>query len=121
MTNRDSNNMNIKIIFDKSVEFTFKRLAELTGLLLISGSILLFISLISYSPEDPNFIFPKNTEINNFLGSKGSYASHLFYQSIGLISVLVPITIFFTGFNVFIKKKFLIIIENIFFVILYSI
>jgi len=113
--------MNIKIIFDKSVEFTFKRLAELTGLLLISGSILLFISLISYSPEDPNFIFPKNTEINNFLGSKGSYASDLFYQSIGLISVLVPITIFFTGFNVFIKKKFLIIIENIFFVILYSI
>ena len=113
--------MNIKIIFDKSVEFTFKRLAELTGLLLISGSILLFISLISYSPEDPNFIFPKNTEINNFLGSKGSYASDLFYQSIGLISVLVPITIFFTGFNVFIKKKFLIIILNIFFVILYSI
>ena len=113
--------MNIKKIIDKSVEFTFKRLAELAGLFLILGSILLFISLISYSPEDPNFIFPKNTEINNFLGSKGSYTSDLFYQSIGLISVLVPITIFFTGFNVFVKKNFLIIIENIFFIILYSI
>ena len=113
--------MNIKKTIDKSVEFTFKRLAELTGLFLILGSILLFISLISYSPEDPNFIFPKNTEINNFLGSKGSYTSDLFYQSIGLISVLVPITIFFTGFNVFVKKNFLIIIENIFFIILYSI
>ncbi|SVB21318.1 uncharacterized protein METZ01_LOCUS174172, partial [marine metagenome] len=113
--------MNIKKKIDKSVEFTFKRLAELTGLFLILGSILLFISLISYSPEDPNFIFPKNTEINNFMGSKGSYTSDLFYQSIGLISVLVPITIFFTGFNVFVKKNFLIIIENIFFIILYSI
>ena len=113
--------MDIKKKIDKSVEFTFKRLAELTGLFLILGSILLFISLISYSPEDPNFIFPKNTEINNFLGSKGSYTSDLFYQSIGLISVLVPITIFFTGFNVFVKKNFLIIIENIFFIILYSI
>ena len=113
--------MNIKKTIDKSVEFTFKRLAELTGLFLIVSSILLFISLISYSPEDPNFIFPKNMEINNFMGSKGSYTSDLFYQSIGLISILVPITIFFTGFNVFVKKNFLIIIENIFFIILYSI
>ena len=112
--------MNIKKTIDKSVEFTLNRLAELTGLFLILGSILLFISLISYSPEDPNFIFPKNTEIKNLLGSKGSYTSDLFYQSIGLISILVPITIFFTGFNVFIKKNFLIIIENIFFIILYS-
>ena len=112
--------MNIKKTIDKSVEFTLNRLAELTGLFLILGSILLFISLISYSPEDPNFIFPKNTEIKNLLGFKGSYTSDLFYQSIGLISILVPITIFFTGFNVFIKKNFLIIIENIFFIILYS-
>jgi len=112
--------MNIKKTIDKSVEFTLNRLAELTGLFLILGSILLFISLISHSPEDPNFIFPKNTEIKNLLGSKGSYTSDLFYQSIGLISILVPITIFFTGFNVFIKKNFLIIIENIFFIILYS-
>ena len=113
--------MEIKKRIDKSIEFTFKRLAELTGLFLILISILLFISLISYSPEDPNFIFPKNTEINNLLGSRGSYTSDLFYQSIGLISILIPITIFFTGFNVFLKKNFLIIIENIFFIILYSV
>ena len=70
--------MNIKKTIDKTVEFTLNRLAELTGIFLILGSILLFISLISYSPEDPNFIFPKNTEIKNLLGSKGSYASDLF-------------------------------------------
>ena len=27
----------------------------------------LFIALFTYSPEDPNFIFPDDKEINNFL------------------------------------------------------
>ena len=113
--------MSFKIILNKTGEFIIKRLAEFTGLALVICSILLFISLISYSPEDPNFIFPKNTEIKNLLGLKGSYTSDLFYQSLGLIAIIIPFSIFFTGINVFIKKKFLSIIENIFFIILYSI
>ena len=113
--------MEIKTFFNKIIDFTLRRFAELVGLLLVISSILLFLSLISYSPEDPNFIFPENTEINNFLGSKGSFTSDIFYQSIGLISILIPITIFFTGINVFIKKSFLKILENIFFIVIYSI
>ena len=112
--------MEIKTFFNKIFDFTLKRFAELIGLLLIISSILLFLSLISYSPDDPNFIFPENTEINNILGSKGSFTSDIFYQSIGLISILIPITIFFTGINVFIKKSFLKILENIFFIVIYS-
>ena len=57
--------MNIKIVFDKVANFTLKRLSELIGLLLLALSILLLISLITYSPEDPNFIFPNNSEIKN--------------------------------------------------------
>ena len=112
--------MEIKTFFNKIIDFTLRRFAELVGLLLVISSILLFLSLISYSPEDPNFIFPENTEINNILGSKGSFTSDIFYQSIGLISILIPITIFFTGINVFIKKSFLKILENIFFIVVYS-
>ena len=81
--------MKIKSYFDKIIDFTVRRLAELTGLFFVVLSILLFLSLISYSPEDPNFIFPDNTEIKNFLGSRGSYTSDFFYQSIGLISILI--------------------------------
>jgi len=114
-------NMEIKSFFGKIVDFTLKRLAESIGLLLVIISILLFLSLISYSPEDPNFIFPKNTEIKNLLGAKGSFTSDIFYQSIGLISILIPFTIFFTGINIFNNKSFLKIIENIFFIIIYSI
>ena len=113
--------MEIKTFFNKIIDFTLRRFAELVGLLLVISSILLFLSLISYSPEDPNFIFPENTEINNILGSRGSFTSDIFYQSIGLISILIPITIFFTGINVFIKKSFLKILENIFFIVIYSI
>ena len=111
--------MDINSYFNKIVDFTVRRLAELSGLLLVSISILLFLSLISYSPEDPNFIFPDNTEINNILGPKGSFTSDIFYQSVGLTSLLIPFTIFFTGINLFSKKKFLVIIENSFFIIIY--
>ncbi len=100
--------------------FCIKRIAELIGLSLITISILLLISMMSYSPEDPNFIFPENTIIKNLMGSKGSYISDLFFQSFGLISILIPITYFFTGINILISKTFLIIIENTFFIILYT-
>ena len=66
---------------NKIGSFCIKRLGELIGLSLITISILLLISLLSYSPEDPNFIFPKNTIIKNILGLKGCHVSDLFFQS----------------------------------------
>ena len=105
---------------NKIGSFCIKRLAELIGLSLITISILLLISLLSYSPEDPNFIFPENTIVKNLMGLKGSYVSDLFYQSFGLISILIPITYFFTGINILISKTFLIIIENTFFIVIYT-
>ena len=113
--------MNIKDLTKKSLDFTIKRLTEIIGIFLICTSILFFLSLLSYSPEDPNFIFTENTEINNILGFRGSYISDFFFQSVGLISFLISFTIFFTGFNVIKNKNFLVIIENLFYSILYSI
>ena len=113
--------MKFKNLLDKTTSFLFKRLSELIGLALLCLSLLLLISLISYSPEDPNFIFPENTEIKNFLGAKGSYASDILYQSVGLISLLVPISFFFISLSVIIEKKILHIVESLFFITLYSI
>jgi len=104
---------------NKIGSFCIKRLAELIGISLITISILLLISLLSYSPEDPNFIFPENTVVKNLLGPKGSYVSDLLFQSFGLIAILIPITYFFTGINILISKTFLIIIENTFFAVFY--
>ena len=77
---------------------------EISGIFIICLSVLLFIALISYSPTDPNFIFPENTEIKNILGFQGSYISDLFFQSIGIISYLVSITLLVTWINIFRRK-----------------
>ena len=76
----DSVNMNIKKITNSAFVFIAKRLSEIFGVLISISGLLLFISLISYSPEDPNFIFPENMEIKNWLGFRGSYISDLFFN-----------------------------------------
>ncbi len=115
----DSLNMDIKKLANLVLIFTIKRLMEISGIFIFFLGILLFIALISYSPTDPNFIFPENTQIKNLLGYQGSYISDLFLQSVGLISYLIPVTYIFTGINVFKKKEIFILIENTFLVILY--
>ena len=65
------------------------------------------LSLLTYSPEDPNFIFPDNTELNNILGFQGSFFSDLFFQSIGMVSYMFSLTLIITGINVFIIKEIL--------------
>ncbi len=112
--------MNIKNYLSKFIDFMIKRLLEIIGLLFAILSILLLISLISYSAEDPNFIYSNNVKINNILGFRGSVVSDLFFQSIGLVSFLFSITILSLGINIVIKKKLIIFIESLFFVVIYS-
>ncbi len=109
----------MKEFINKIGTFCINRLSELIGILIILASIFIFISLVTYSPEDPNFIFPDNTPIKNLMGSKGSFLSDLLFQSFGLVSLLIPFTFFFTGLGIALSKKLLSIIENTFFIILY--
>ena len=113
--------MNLRNFANKTVNFITDRLKELIGLTLSIISVLIAISLLSYSPEDPNFIYSENIEIKNILGFQGSFASDLLFQSLGLISILLCLTIFFTGINVIRYKKILLIIENLFFSLIYLI
>jgi len=111
--------MNIKKTANLLINFTIKRLAEIFGVIIFSGGVILLIALITYSPDDPNFIFPENTKIKNLLGFQGSFVSDLFFQSIGLIAYLVSFTFIVTGINIFRIKEFFLIVENIFFTIIY--
>jgi len=112
--------MEFKKIAKNSFDFVINRFIELLGFCVSIVGLMLLISLLSYSPEDPNFIFTGENEINNILGFKGSVVSDIFFQSIGLISILVAITIFVTGINVLRSKNTIILIENLFFIVLYS-
>ena len=87
----DSFSMDIKKIANSVVLFFVNKLIEISGILILILGILLLIALVSFSPEDPNFIFPDNTEIKNLLGFQGSFTSDIFFQSIGQISYLVSI------------------------------
>ena len=117
----DSLIMDIKKTANSLINFTIKRLAEIFGIIIFASGILLLAALLTYSPDDPNFIFPDNTDIENILGFYGSFISDLFFQSIGLISYMLSLTLIITGINIFRLKEFFLVIENIFFAIIYSI
>ncbi len=113
--------MDIKKTANLFINFTLKRLTEIFGLVVFSTGILILLALLTYSPEDPNFIFPDNKEIKNILGFHGSFVSDLFFQSLGLISYLFSFTLVATGINIAKNKDFFLVIENIFYSIIYSI
>ena len=113
--------MNIKKILNTVLNFTINRLFELFGLIICVISILLMIALLSHNPGDPNFIFNQDSGVKNLLGFRGSHLSDILFQSLGLICFLLPFTFLFTGINIFRIRKISLIIENIFFIILYSI
>ena len=112
--------MNIKKIANTVIQFIINRVIEILGVCFSIIGLLLLIALISYSPDDPNFIFPENTGINNLLGFQGSYISDLFFQSIGITSYLISLTLILTGINIFRSKDLFLLIDNIFCTILYS-
>ena len=113
--------MDIKKTANLLLNFAINRLAEIFGILISLAGVLLFLALITYSPNDPNFIFPENTKIENLIGYQGSFVSDLFFQSVGVIAYLIPLTLFFTGINIIRSKEFFLFIENNFFTILYLI
>ena len=114
------NIMDFKNILLNATNVILNRIIQVFGILIILLGILFLLSLITYSPDDPNFIFSENKDIKNLLGFNGSLISDFFFQAIGLVSFLVPLTIIMTGINIFFNKKVLILFENLFFIVLYS-
>ena len=113
--------MNIKNSIEKVKDFGLKRLIELCGILILIVSVLLLVALISYSPNDPNFIYPENQEINNILGINGSIAADFLFQSIGLVSYFLPITLIFLSVTIIYQKNLAYIFSSLFYIVCYSI
>ena len=100
--------------------FLKKRTFELLGLILILTSIALAISLATYSPEDPSFIYGDTSlEIKNFFGIYGSSISDFLLQSFGLASFLLLGNFIFWGLSLLVKKEIKRIILKLFLVVMY--
>ena len=109
-------------VLTKINRFTKNRLIELGGAIVVLGSIFLFISILSYSPSDPNFIYdPESNEVKNLGGFYGSIISDFLLQAIGLISFLFTFNLLYWGSKIFIKKKILKFSSKIFCTIIYII
>ena len=112
--------MEFKRLANNTINFGINRIIESAGIALVIIGLFLLLSLATFSPGDPNFIFPENTEIKNLLGFNGSYTADLFFQTFGLIALLIPFTLIFSGINIVLNKKIFLIFESIFYSVLYS-
>ena len=111
--------MNSQIVTNIS-SFLRKRLIETLGVLLIIAGIFVFASIISYSPSDPNFIYSaENTEIKNIGGFYGSVVADFLLQSLGLISILLTLNLFFWGLKLINQKVINNFTTKIFFTLVY--
>ena len=109
-------------ILIKINDFVKNRLMELSGILLVLSSIFLLLSIASYSPSDPNFIYtPENIKIANIGGFYGSVISDFLLQAMGIISFLVVLNLLYWGSRLIIEKKINNFIPKIFFTLTYII
>jgi len=113
--------MNFKV-FNKLNEFIIKRLIEVGGIGLVIFGFFLLASIITYSPSDPNFIYSsESVEIKNIGGFYGSVISDFLLQSVGLVSFLIALNIFYLGYRIFLKKRINNFISKIFYSLIYII
>ena len=112
--------MKLKILTNKVVNFGINRVIEIIGVGILIMGVLLLASLITFSPDDPNFIFPNDNDIKNILGFRGSFTADIFFQSFGVIALLVPFSLIASGVNIVINKKIFLVIESIFYIIFFA-
>jgi DNA segregation ATPase FtsK/SpoIIIE, S-DNA-T family len=109
-------------ILIKINNFIKNRLIEIFGIAITLTGIFLLVSIFTYSPSDPNFIYnPENTEIKNFGGLYGSIISDFLLQSLGLISILLSLNFLYWGLKIITKKKIHNFITKTFFSLFYII
>ena len=111
--------MKLKILANNAINFGVNRVIEIIGMAILITGVFLLASLITFSPDDPNFIFPNETKIKNILGFRGSFTADIFFQSFGVIALLIPLIRIY-AINIIVNKKIFLIIESIFYTILYS-
>lgn len=81
-------------------------LNEALGILFIALSIIVTISLLSYSSSDPSFnTSGGNRDVKNYIGMFGSYLSDGLIQLFGGGAYIIPFMIFFYGANKLLRKE----------------
>ncbi|MFQ6082240.1 MAG: DNA translocase FtsK [Candidatus Aminicenantia bacterium] len=78
---------------------------ELIGVILLAIGIIIFLSLVSYSPDDPSWAtYTPSAKVKNYIGLIGASISEFLFQLFGLPSFLFPIAFLFLGINYILPK-----------------
>src|SRR5690625_4240861 len=86
--------------------FDTSRKMEITGVLVMAISVLLFLSIVSYHPEDFALVKQHSGKeagqaSHNWLNVAGAYIAYLFvYTMFGYVSVIVPVLLGVTGWSI---------------------
>ena len=113
--------MNIKNSVEKAKIFTYRRIIEVIAIIIFIFAFCVLISLISYNPNDPNFIYSDGSKIANFLGIYGSIGSDFLLQSFGMVSYFMPVTLVLLSIKIFYQKDLTSIVNSLFYIICYSV
>ncbi len=80
---------------------------ELAGILVLSVSVLLAMSLVSYHPDDPS-LFHASSEpgpVRNLIGQVGAHASALSFGLLGLAALLIPVFLAAAGWRLLRRRS----------------
>ncbi len=85
-----------------------RRLREGGLILLVFAAVYIFISLVSYSHQDPGWSHSGNSlDIVNLAGKTGAWLSDILYSLFGYVAYLFPLTVIFSGIVVYQGKNIL--------------
>ena len=71
-----------------------RRLNEIIGFLMLSGGLVMLLSLVSYHTQDPSFNTASSARPLNLVGYPGAWISDIFYQVFGAAAFLFPLLLF---------------------------
>lgn len=98
--------MNTNVLHQQAVSILTVRMKEVSFILLIALALYLFISLWTFSPEDPGWTNSKQTEtIINAGGRAGAWFSSIFLHLIGYLAFLFPFMLVYSGYLIFRERK----------------
>ena len=104
----------MRLISNKYKTFIINRLAEISGLIFLSFSILLFFILFSYSPLDPSINNVTDQKAQNILGTIGANIADFLMQIFGSTSYLLLIIFLAWSYRLIKFKKLPFFVINLF-------
>ncbi len=104
----------MKLLPDSLKIFIINRAMELSGLLIATLCIFIFISIVTYSPFDPNINNLNNSVVNNLGGSVGANLSNILLQTFGYFSLLICPILISWSYKIFYTKKLRLFALNLF-------